>query len=57
MSGRNWIGQSRRRWTFFALLAALSLVAFACGDGGEADDGGGRSGGRSGTGCGRSGAR
>ena len=38
MSGRNWIGQSRRRWTFFALLAALSLVAFACGDGGEADE-------------------
>ena len=38
MSGRNWIGQSSRRWKFFALLAALSLVAFACGDGGEADE-------------------
>ena len=28
---------SRRKWKFVALLAALSLVAFACGDGGEAD--------------------
>ena len=30
--------QSVRKWRFLALLAALSLVAFACGDGGEADD-------------------
>ena len=42
MSRRNRVvrprGQSRRRWRFLALLAALSLVAFACGDGGEADE-------------------
>ena len=31
-------GQSRRKWRFLALLATLSLVAFACGDGGEADE-------------------
>ena len=41
MSRRNPVvhprGQTRRRWRFFALLAALSLVAFACGDGGEDD--------------------
>ena len=30
-------GQTRRSWRFLALLAALSLVAFACGDG-EADE-------------------
>ena len=30
--------QTRRRWRYLALLAALSLVAFACGDGGEADE-------------------
>ncbi|MCY4371192.1 MAG: sugar ABC transporter substrate-binding protein [bacterium] len=41
MSRRNRVarplGQPRRSWRFFALLAALSLVAFACGDGGESD--------------------
>ena len=31
-------GLSRRSWKFLALLAILSLVAFACGDGGEADE-------------------
>ena len=31
-------GKSLRKWRFLALLAALSLVAFACGDGGEADE-------------------
>ncbi len=28
-------GRSNRKWKLIALLAALSLVAFACGDGGE----------------------
>ena len=41
MSRRNRVarplGQPRRSWRFFALLAALSLVAFACGDGGESE--------------------
>ncbi len=31
-------GQVRRKWKYLALLAALSLAAFACGDGGEADE-------------------
>ncbi len=30
-------GQPRRRWRFVVLLAALSLVAFACGDGDDRD--------------------
>ncbi len=42
MSRRNRVFSSRggspRKWRFLALLAALSLVAFACGDGGEADE-------------------